>query len=209
MGTRNLTMVIDKKGDMKIAQYGQWDGYPSGQGVTILNFARNKEKMARLENEFDNIRFLNKNDKEYLEAYDSRAPEWSNEPDNRTDEDKYWWEKTQTRDLGGEILDSIITIDKSRLPKEMNGKICLSDTREFGKDSLFCEYAYCINLQTDKLMCFFGFNQDESKQHEWFETDPSDSGYVGCRLVKEYDLNNLPDEETFIKELESEAEDDE
>ena len=54
MGTRNLTMVIDKRGDLKVAQYGQWDGYPEGWGVEILNFARDKEKMAKLEKELDN-----------------------------------------------------------------------------------------------------------------------------------------------------------
>jgi len=37
MGTRNLTMVISN-GKTKVAQYGQWDGYPSGQGAAILNF---------------------------------------------------------------------------------------------------------------------------------------------------------------------------
>jgi len=37
MGTRNLTMVISD-GKTKIAQYGQWDGYPSGQGADILAF---------------------------------------------------------------------------------------------------------------------------------------------------------------------------
>jgi hypothetical protein len=40
MGTRNLTMVISK-GEYKIAQYGQWDGYPSGQGSVVLNFLMN------------------------------------------------------------------------------------------------------------------------------------------------------------------------
>ena len=36
MGTRGLTKVIDKDGITKVAQYGQWDHYPEGQGVKIL-----------------------------------------------------------------------------------------------------------------------------------------------------------------------------
>ena len=33
MGTRHMIGVV-KDGIPRIAQYGQWDGYPSGQGVT-------------------------------------------------------------------------------------------------------------------------------------------------------------------------------
>lgn len=55
MGTRNLTMVIDRKGEIKVAQYGQWDGYPSGQGATILEFAKDKEKMSKLEKELEKM----------------------------------------------------------------------------------------------------------------------------------------------------------
>lgn len=40
MGTRHYQKVINQKGEVKIAQYGQWDGYPSGQGVKILDFLR-------------------------------------------------------------------------------------------------------------------------------------------------------------------------
>lgn len=37
MGTRHITMVrVGKK--VKVMQYGQWDGYPTGQGVTIAEF---------------------------------------------------------------------------------------------------------------------------------------------------------------------------
>ena len=32
MGTRNLTMVIQDQ-QTRIAQYGQWDGFPDGQGI--------------------------------------------------------------------------------------------------------------------------------------------------------------------------------
>ena len=39
MGTRNLTCVV-VEGQHRIAQYGQWDGHPDGQGATALNFIR-------------------------------------------------------------------------------------------------------------------------------------------------------------------------
>src|SRR3546814_20563425 len=39
MGTRNLTCVV-VDGAYKVAQYGQWDGYPSGQGATARAFLR-------------------------------------------------------------------------------------------------------------------------------------------------------------------------
>lgn len=51
MGTRHKQTVIDKDGNIKIAQYGQWDGYPSGQGCDILEYLRNgnlKEYQKRL-----------------------------------------------------------------------------------------------------------------------------------------------------------------
>lgn len=41
MGTRHRQAVITKEGEMKIQQYGQWDGYPDGQGKDILNYLRN------------------------------------------------------------------------------------------------------------------------------------------------------------------------
>lgn len=40
MGTRNLTRVIDN-GELKVCQYGQWDGYPIYTGRKVLEFVRN------------------------------------------------------------------------------------------------------------------------------------------------------------------------
>lgn len=39
MGTRSLTCVV-LDDQFKIAQYGQFDGYPSGQGKTALEIMR-------------------------------------------------------------------------------------------------------------------------------------------------------------------------
>ena len=41
MGTKNLTCVYCN-GAYRVAQYGQWDGYPDGQGITALTFLRDK-----------------------------------------------------------------------------------------------------------------------------------------------------------------------
>ena len=46
MGTRNLTIVYCG-GKPVVAQYGQYDGYPSGQGATALAFARRLDSSAR------------------------------------------------------------------------------------------------------------------------------------------------------------------
>lgn len=43
MGTRHHQKVITKAGELKISQYGQWDGYPDGQGIDILDYLRNAD----------------------------------------------------------------------------------------------------------------------------------------------------------------------
>lgn len=39
MGTRNLT-IVHSNGEYKVAQYGQWDGYPEGLGVQLLKYLK-------------------------------------------------------------------------------------------------------------------------------------------------------------------------
>ena len=50
MGTRHLQTVIDKNGEVKIRQYGQWDGYPKGQGKDILNYLKSGDLNKYQEN---------------------------------------------------------------------------------------------------------------------------------------------------------------
>lgn len=49
MGTRNLTMV-QFNNEIKVAQYGQWDGEPDGQGATVLEFCSNKKILINSKN---------------------------------------------------------------------------------------------------------------------------------------------------------------
>ena len=43
MGTRHYQTVINRAGETKVAQYGQFDGYPSGQGIDVLTFLRGSD----------------------------------------------------------------------------------------------------------------------------------------------------------------------
>jgi hypothetical protein len=220
MGTRNLTIVVDKKGNLKVAQYGQWDGYPSGQGVRTLEFARDKSKLKLLEQTLDNCKFYNEcNDIErwlygYEERtrieYDSHISTDSRKINGRNDRDVYWWDFLQSRDIGANILQNICYVDTRRLPNEHNNYIYLFNDMEFGKNSLMCEYAYCINLKENKLQCFIGFNKDKTKEYELFKTNQEEIDeeykdtnykYYGLELLNEYDLDNLPSYQGFIDEL--------
>ena len=73
MGTRNLTMVIDQQGEKKVAQYGQWDGYPSGVGLGVLSFLKDKDLFEKIKSNLSKVRFLDEEgvDKEFIEDYES------------------------------------------------------------------------------------------------------------------------------------------
>lgn len=70
MGTRNLT-IVHKNGEYKVAQYGQWDGYPEGLGVDLLSFLKNVN-IDSFRNAIDNVSFYTK---EELEDIDKQIDE--------------------------------------------------------------------------------------------------------------------------------------
>ena len=185
MGTRNLSLC-KKNGEIKIAQYGQWDGYPSGQGATILKFCRDKNNLERLEKCLDKIHLITEL-KDFVIEYDKLAPEYTNQPDNRTPEMKAWFSALMHRDIGGGIFENIINLDTSKMPKVMESNIYIHLYEDLDKTENYCdlwiEYAYLINFDTNKLECY---------------------GYR--KLLKEYDLNNLPTVKEFIAELENDEE---
>ncbi len=179
MGTRNLTMVIDQEGEKKVAQYGQWDGYPSGVGVGVLKFLKNKELFDKFKANLQKTRFLDAEgvDKEFIEAYQKNAPEWSNEPDNRTDEQKRWFDTYCTRDLAERVLTNIAN--------STDEQIVLSDNENTAKSGGWVEWSYLINLKENTLGVY---------------------GHIDKDPIKVYSLDNLPEESTFIKDFEGDEE---
>lgn len=136
MGTRHLTIVKDE-GKTKVAQYGQWDGYPEGQGATILDFL-NKYNLTRFREKLGRVRFLGDNDKAFLDEYNKNAPTWSSDPDNRTEDQIKWFKTFQCRDIGAKILQAIMDSDED--------EVLLTDSSSFKDDGLYCEWCYTIDF---------------------------------------------------------------
>lgn len=181
MGTRHLT-IVKHGGEIKVAQYGQWDGYPEGQGKFVHEFCSNKANLEKLKANLEKCYFLNGT---YSE-----------------EESKKLWEQYKvflTRDTGAEILAAIANSDLE--------KIALRNNLGFGKDSLFCEWAYMLDLDENKLIGFCGFNKDKEKQDPLFaisEDDPTfrdSAGYYGIRRVAEFKLDDLPPFEEYENAL--------
>ncbi len=141
MGTRNLIRVIIN-GETKIAQYGQWDGYPEGQGKTILEFISVKDNVDKLRNSLKRVRFLSSEgeDKSFVDSYNENAPNWSSDPDNRTSEQKAWFKTYQSRDIAGDILANVANSD--------DVVILLTDNSGFEEEGS-CEWSYIVNLDTN------------------------------------------------------------
>jgi hypothetical protein len=182
MGTRNLTCVV-LDGSFKIAQYGQWDGYPSGQGATCLAFL---QELApdRLETFKANLRALPELSHEEIKA------RWKSCGANDSgfvsfeiaDKFKAKWPHLN-RDCGAEILETVL-----------HGKADgVELATSFANDSLFCEWAYLIDLDKQTFEVYRGFNQSPLDQTERFYSEtPDKSGYYPVRMVKSYPLDALP-----------------
>lgn len=171
-------MVIDQEGNKKVAQYGQWDGYPSGVGKLVLEFVKNKELLDKLKNKLSVCRFLDdEKDKAFIESYQKNAPEWSNDPDNRTSEQIRWFDTYITRNLAEEVLTNIANSEDS--------EILLRDSEESAKSDGWVEWSYVIDLQKNELLVYEHIDQP---------------------VIAKWSLSNLPEEDDFIKQLEPQEE---
>jgi hypothetical protein len=174
MGTRHFVGVIHK-GEWKIAQYGQWDGYPSGQGKTVLAFLR-RVKWDVFKKQLTKVSWitdaeLEEIDIEYGNTWHDVFPELS-------------------RDTGAEILNIVYESDES--------VIRLKDAREAIPQDWDCEFAYVIDLDNKKLEVYNCHNDKESRAKNRFK----EAGGQYINLTKVYPLSKIPTLKQLCKDVE-------
>lgn len=193
MGTRSLTCVV-LNNEFKVAQYCQWDGYPSGEGLTVLEFLHDlvntpgKEDIFRLK--VSALEWIS--DDELKDMWNSVGADDSGWVTfNVSSRFKNKWLHLY-RDMGAQILETIMTV---------NSEIKLKDDHEFGFDGHFCEWAYVIDLDKRQLEVYDGFHKESAPDGQRWTGPVDKNGYGPIQLKKTYSFDELPENDVFINEL--------
>lgn len=183
MGTRNLTIaIIDQQ--PRIAQYGQWDGYPESSGLRILEFVRGMNP-EHFTSALKRCRFLGDSakDKAYIAKVEA-TPNWPKEY------------PLLTRDTGADILSLVNATHK--------GEILLINQLAFAADSLFCEWAYVVDMDRRTLEVYKGFNEKPLPKTARFYglkqagDNMSRDKYHPIKMVAKFSFDDLPSDDDFI-----------
>jgi hypothetical protein len=195
VGTRHL-IAVQIDGEYKVAQYGQWDGYPSGQGLDVLASLKDvftpafKEKLRA-------ARFIGDDEegRAFIEKVEN-TPEWPK---------AYPW---ISRDAGAKVLQLVL---------DQPAGIYLQNNISFAGESLFCEYAYVVDYDKGAFEVYRGFNKRPVPEGERFADAVVGEGqfnqgadrYLQVRHWHTWPLNALPSSDEFLAVLvESDEEED-
>lgn len=105
MGTRHMT-IVNVNGKTVIRQYGQWDGYPTGQGKTVLRFLQNQHEVFRLAEKGaeGRIMFLTDEQADMIDKANARMEEGLNRKDVEILYSLFFERSLLSRDLGADVL---------------------------------------------------------------------------------------------------------
>lgn len=188
MGTRHL-IAVQLDGEYKIAQYGQWDGYPDGKGIDVLHFLRNRMDEEKFKAALRHSSFISDEALAKL------------------------WRACGMQDDGLILLADMDTMKRHHLEfhRDTSAKILdlvqsrpngmqLENSIGFAADGLFCEWAWVVDLDKRTFEGYRGFGSEPLTEQDrfYFLRDLEENGYSGVRLVAEWSIDELPSDEDFL-----------
>ncbi|NTF18014.1 hypothetical protein G6L37_06325 [Agrobacterium rubi] len=206
MGTRHLVTIV-KDGEFKLAQYGQWDGYPSGQGVTVVEFFNNGDVEA-LKANVDKLRYIDDEqaDALYQTIGIPSGQEWLNMDQSAAIKNTF---PTLHRDIGAGILE-IIASGRAELQDDSGSSYIPTANSLAFAGGFGCEWVHTIDLDKGTYEIYEGGFEAEGEPNRF--TDVLKKEYEGSgespsfvTLKAEYSLDAMPTWQEFLAELAPEA----
>jgi hypothetical protein len=185
MGTRNLVFIF-YRGRFVVAQYGQWDGYPEGQGFKIFEFLQDLANIERLKEGLQHIYTPSKEQLQKIKKEIVRLDKEAREEgllysfEYVAAINKYW--PFLSRDTGARILEIIAeSTAEKRVPIQLN--------LEFANDG-YCEWAYVVDLDGGIFEVFSGLEQKCKAASQRFNDIGGEDDCVPA-LVKSFSFAEL------------------
>ena len=190
MGTRGLYGF--RKNEQDKLTYNHWDSYPDCLGHTMVKFC--KETLVEKLNEiFDNIVLVNGNDTPTKKQINECI--------------KYYDDGVST----GSVNEWYCLLRDAQGNPDVykDGLKYMIDDSDFIQESLFCEYAYIINLDTNCLEFWVGFQTTPCEGNRYgMETRDNMDKYYPCKMLSYYPLDTDKTIEEIVENMKMREEED-
>lgn len=188
MGTRGLYGV--RKNGVDKCTYNHFDSYPECLGRNVVEFCKNNS-VENLNKFFDNIVLVLENSKPTKAQIKDCQKAGYVDLSVSTQSNDDWY--CLLRNLQGDFEEYQRCIDT-------DAKIYMIDSIDFIEDSLFCEYAYIINLDDEVLEFYEGFQKEPQVGNRYGTKE--DRGYYPCKLALTIPLDEIDDVNRIVKKME-------
>ena len=170
--------------------YNHYDSYPENLGLTVLEFCA-YTPIKEMEKIYDRIILVDEN---HIPTHDMI-------------EQCMWANYFNTNVGKGCVTDWYCLLhetqgDLNRFKTELqhDKQSYMIDNHEFIKDSISCEYAYIINLDTLKLEFWLGFQKIATEGNR-YGTQSDTFGYFPCKMVLEIPLENITNIDKYVSSM--------
>lgn len=168
MGTRGAFGFVVNE-DLKVS-YNHFDSYPDGLGKDVVHF-------IKLVGTVNNLLTIAKQ----IELIDSDS-----KPTKKQIKECENWTDLNVASQSTDDWYCLLRDSQGDLMAYTKGLKYMIDSRDFLHDSLFCEYAYLINLHTEKLEVYSGFNKDPNAAGMFARMQDSYTNNDGELIVSDY-----------------------
>ena len=180
MGTRGCYGF--RKNGMDKLTYNHFDSYPDELGRTMVEFCK-ATSIPELNEIFDKLILVDESAKPTAEQIKECKQYYDGNVSRKTVEDWYCLLRNAQGDLDA----------------YKNGLKYMIDNCGFIKDSLWCEYAYIINLDTEELEFWVG-DQDKPDIYNRYGVE-RDGNYYPCKMVASYPLATISLNEYSVQDF--------